>query len=183
MLKPQHVNLRQLLKMITHSIHGPWPSRAEEDYPASSACLAVSEPAELPHTALSPAVNDVIRADTALRMTCIQMLREEDALTVQETADLLIEAPAAIKSQFLKLRRLGLIEQAGCRKTSAGIQAVYRLNTNNPALEFVLAPSPRGMASPHEMAERQCERLGKEEAGDLLPWGPCAQPLGWGERQ
>jgi predicted transcriptional regulator len=144
--------------MIIHSIHGPWPTRAEDDYPVSSATLAASESVAMPHSDLTPAVHDVIRVDTALRMSCIQMLREENALTVQEAADLLISEPAAIKSQFLKLRRLGLIEQAGCRKTSAGIQAVYRLNTNNPALEFVLAPTPKGMASPHEVSGLQCVR-------------------------
>lgn len=158
MLETQPVNLRQLLKMITSSIHGPWPPRAEDDYPAISASVAASEPVVMPHSVLSPAVNDVIRTDAALRMSCIQMLREEEALTVQETADLLLQAPEAVKSQFLKLRRLGLIEQAGCRKTSAGIQAVYRLNTNNPALEFVLAPMPKVPASPHEVSERQCLR-------------------------
>jgi hypothetical protein len=158
MIKPQPLNLRQLLKMIRSSIHGPWPPRTEDDPPAIRARVAASEPVAMPHTVLSPAVSEVIRTDTALRMICIQTLREEDALTEQEMADLLRQNPETIKSQFLKLRRLGLIEQAGCRKTSAGIQAAYRLNTNNPALEFVLAPMPEAVASPHEVSERQSLR-------------------------
>lgn len=103
---------------------------------------------------ISPAVDAIIRKDTALRMECIKALRQEEALTEQETADLLLLEPSMVKSQFLKLRQLGLIEQAGCRETSAGIQAVYRLNVRNPALEFVLAPVPEGMRSPHEVAEQ-----------------------------
>ena len=158
MLETQPINLRQLLKMIASSIHGPWPSQAEDDYPATSTGVAAPKPVAPPHSLLSPAVNDVIRTDVALRMNCIQMLRQEDALTVQETADLLMQASEAVKTQFLKLRHLGLIEQAGCRKTRSGIQAVYRLNTKNPALEFVLAPMPKALASPHEMAERHCLR-------------------------
>ncbi len=158
MLKTQPVNLRQLLKMIASSIHGPWPSRAEDDYPATSVGGVAQKPVALPHSVLSPAMNNVLRTDAALRMSCIQMLREEDALTVQETADLLMLAPEAVKSQFLRLRHLGLIEQAGCRRTRSGIQAVYRLNTKNPALEFVLAPMPKALASPHEVAERHCLR-------------------------
>jgi Mn-dependent DtxR family transcriptional regulator len=88
-------------------------------------------------------------------MECIKALRENDSLTVQEVAERLGLEPAMAKSQFLKLRQLGLIEQAGCRETAAGIQAAYRLNVRNPALEFVLAPAPEGMRSPYEVAERR----------------------------
>ena len=90
------------------------------------------------------------------------MLREREALTVAETADFLGLEPETVKSQFLKLRQLGLVEQAGCRETGAGIQAVYRLNTRNPALEFVLAPAPAGMRSPYEVAER-CKKRERVE--------------------
>lgn len=144
----------QLLKEIRASVRGPWPP--------SRGCAAsgsgASDGAAAFFRGVSPAVDAILRRDTALRMECIKALREHDSLTVQETAQRLGMEPAAVKSQFLKLRQLGLIEPAGCRKTAAGVQASYRLNVRNPALEFVLAPGPEGMCSPHEVAERRRSR-------------------------
>lgn len=160
---------KQLLKEIRASMAGRGNTLAEVASPVSAVPGGGVQRGEgapaLPSLGeISPAVDEIIRKDTALRMECIKVLRQEEALTVQETADLLILEPSMVKSQFLKLRQLGLIEQAGCRETKAGIQAVYRLNVRNPALEFVLAPAPEGMRSPHEVAE-QGKRRARSEGG------------------
>ena len=155
---------KQLLKEIRASMAGLRNNPAEvassvSAVPGGAVQRGDGAPGLLALGALSPAVDEIIRKDTALRMECIKALRREEALTVQEAADLLRLEPHMVKSQFLKLRQLGLIEQAGCRETRAGIQAVYRLNVRNPALEFVLAPAPEGMRSPHEVAEQGKRRV------------------------
>jgi hypothetical protein len=158
----EFVDPKQLLREIRASLHGA--VRASENVAQDN----VSQWA-----ALSAAAEGVIREDTALRMECIKCLREEEALTVREVADLLVWEVGMVKSQFLKLRQLGLIEQAGLRRTRAGIEAVYRLNTRNPALEFVLAPAPAGMKSPHEVAERE-----RRQAERTTPCGHSAPAKG-----
>jgi predicted transcriptional regulator len=105
--------------------------------------------------AMSSSERKIVQNEVTLRIRCIRLIRDSESLTVQETADRLKLAPELIKSQFLKLRQLELIELAGCRETRAGIQAVYKLNELNPSLDFVLAQGPAEIKSPHEIAERE----------------------------
>lgn len=161
---------RELLNFIRRSIRGsaPRPVAAGEANPRTRGAPAqrgtaadrppeTQKPARFPGT-VSPCAKHSFQSAVTLRIRCIRLLRDSESLTVEEAADRLELAPGLIQSQFLELRQLRLVELAGSRKTRSGIQAVYRLNELNPALDFVLAQGPSGIKSPHEIAERERQR-------------------------
>jgi predicted transcriptional regulator len=97
---------------------------------------------------------DAVPSSATIRIQCIKVFREEGALTLQECSDLLNLPVCLLKPQFYELRQLGILEQGGTRRTSAGNEGVYRLNESHPTLDFVFGARPEGMKSPRELLSR-----------------------------
>jgi len=139
-----------LLKMISHSIHGPWPLFPDLDYPAAQAQSArplASTPSAARATTLFPLRTTRPRlprrpAFSAIRMDCLRLLKSEDALTAREAAQRLGLDEALVQSQFAELHGLRLIDKGGARKVDAQVLPLFHLNPSHPVLELLLGPAP-----------------------------------------
>jgi hypothetical protein len=139
-----------LLKMISHSIHGPWPLFPDLDYPAAQAQPKrplASTPSAARATTLLPLRATRPRlprrpAFSAIRMECLRLLKSLDSLTAREAAQRLGLDEALVQSQFSELHGLRLINKGGARKVDEQVLPLFHLNPSHPVLELLLGPAP-----------------------------------------
>ena len=141
--------------MTNPSIYGPWPADAESDYPEEGHAkgpnvLKLSDETE-PHDRNEQLLNHWIR------IACIKTLLESEAVTIQDCSELLDLDHELIAAHFKELNAIGLIDWVGNRSTKTGFQRVFRLNPAQPAKQFILGPTPRGVISPQVASEKSRE--------------------------
>jgi hypothetical protein len=147
--------IQHLLRMLSHSIHGPWPTSPEQDYPdtrpqaphpAKTTCTSESAPRA---SSVLPLFSSRTRtprrpALSAIRMQCLRLLKSEESLTSNEAAKRLGLEPTLVHAQFCELLSLRLIEKAGARRVEGRLHPLFHLNPSHPLLELLLGSNPAG---------------------------------------
>jgi hypothetical protein len=145
--------IQHLLRMISHSIHGPWPASPEHDYPAPPAqalhpAKAASDSVPRAGSVL-PLFSSRTRtprrpAFSAIRMQCLRLLKSEESLTSREAAQRLGLEPALVHAQFCELLSLRLVEKAGARRVEGRLHPLFQLSPSHPLLELLLGSNLGG---------------------------------------
>lgn len=143
--------IQHLLRMISHSIHGPWPTSPEQDYPAPHSRVLLLANAGSESTPRASSVLPLFSsrkriprrpALSAIRMQCLRLLKSQESLTSGEAAQLLGLEPALVHAQFCELLSLRLIEKAGSRRLEGRLHPLFQLSPTHPLLELLLGSNP-----------------------------------------
>lgn len=139
--------IQNLLREISQSIRRPGTVTPGPPDPAAPERFPLPPESEARSGSVLPLVSMHKRlprrpALSAIRMQCLRLLKNGEALTPCETAARLGLDPDLIQLQLCELQRLRLIEKSGTRRLGSRAHDLFQLNKTHPLLKLLLGSIP-----------------------------------------